>query len=300
MRRLLNVLFVLSIGAAVTATLLEPNHPVTHPLQLSVIILIVVILLDRIFGWFKPRYESNIARSLVGEIEQLYFRCMREMLSDDPNLVQVINDLQRILSIDKNYKNAQHYLNRALLLRAHNNGHSGAISRHTSDFRTLQEQLIDPDPAIRKSVVMELIQFGDKAVDPLIALLMDDDSDVRVHAATALGWVGGHDAVQPLLVALNDENQFVRRYAARALCWVVDESAIENLIDSLKDTDAYVRRYVARALGWSQDNRAIRPLVELLMVEQSEDVREYAIAALADLGERNVRIARPSQMAVEG
>lgn len=293
MRRLLNVIFILTVGAALTATLLVPDHIVTRPLQLLIIVLIIVILLDRIFGWFKPRRESNIARSLVGEIEQLYFRCMREMLSDNPNLVQVINDLQRILSIDKNYKNAQHYLNRALILRAQSNGQTGAISRHTSDFRKLQEQLIDPDPAIRKSVVMEFIQFGDKAVDPLIALLMDEDSDVRVHAATALGWVGGHDAVQPLLVALNDENQFVRRYAARALCWVVDKSAIEGLIDGLKDTDGYVRRYVSRALGWSQDSRAIRPLVELLMVEQSEDVREYAFAALADLGERNVKIARP-------
>ena len=298
MRRFLNVLFILSLGAAGTATLLKPDHVVTHPLQLSVIIIAMVIVLDRIFGWFKSKRSANIPRSLVGEIEQLYFRCMREMLSDDPNLVQVINDLQRILSIDKNYKNAQHYLNRALLLRAENNGQDrGSISRMTADFRKLQEQLVDSDPAVRKSVVMDFIQFGNKAVDPLIALLMDEDSDVRVHAATALGWVGGHEAVQPLLVALNDENQYVRRYAARALCWVVDQSAIESLIEGLKDTDAYVRQYVARALGWSQDNRAIRPLVELLMIEQSEDVREYAFAALADLGERNVRVARP--MALE-
>lgn len=298
MRRLLSVLFILCLGAAGTATLLQPDHVVTRPLQLSVIIIVIVILLDRIFGWFKAKRGSDIPRSLVGEIEQLYFRCMREMLSDNPNLLQVINDLQRILSIDKNYKNAQHYLNRALMLRAQSNGKGiGSVSRNTADFRKLQEQLIDPDPAIRKSVVMEFIQFGDKAVDPLIALLMDDDSDVRVHAATALGWVGGPEAVQPLLVALNDENQYVRRYAARALCWVVDQSAIEGLIEGLKDTDSYVRQYVARALGWSQDNRAIRPLIELLMVEQNEDVREYAFTALADLGERNVRVARP--LAVE-
>jgi bilin biosynthesis protein len=299
MRRFQNLLFILTLGAAGTATLLQPDHVVTHPLQLAVIIIGIIILLDRIFGWFKPKRDSsNVPRSLVGEIEQLYFRCMREMLSDNPNLVQVINDLQRILSIDKNYKNAQHYLNRALILQGRHNGQSiGTISNRTADFRKLQEQLIDPDPSVRKSVVMEFIQFGDKAVDPLIALLMDDDSDVRVHAATALGWVGGHEAVQPLLVALNDENNYVRRYAARALCWVVDPNAIEGLIEGLKDTDAYVRQYVARALGWSQDHRAIRPLIELLMTEQSEDVREYAFAALADLGERNVRVARP--MALE-
>ena len=87
----------------------------------------------------------------------------------------------------------------------------------------LQEQLIDPDPTIRKSVVMELIQYGSDAVDPLTALLMDEDADVRVHAATALGWVGGRDAVLPLMVAFPDSNPYVRRYAARAMCWVIDE-----------------------------------------------------------------------------
>ena len=173
MRRLLNVLFILCVGAAITATLLQPDHVVTGPLQLSVLVILVVILLDRIFGWFKPGRGTTIPRSLVGEIEQLYFRCMREMLSDNPNLMQVINDLQRILSIDKNYKNAQHYLNRALIMRAQNEGQpAGSIPRHTADFRKLQEQLVDPDPSVRKSVVMEFIQFGEKAVDPLIALLM--------------------------------------------------------------------------------------------------------------------------------
>src|SRR6185369_10664163 len=86
MRRFLNVLFILSLGAAVTATLLRPDHVVTHPLQLSVLIIAMVIVLDRIFGWFKPKRGTNIPRSLVGEIEQLYFRCMREMLSDNPNV----------------------------------------------------------------------------------------------------------------------------------------------------------------------------------------------------------------------
>jgi HEAT repeat protein len=156
----------------------------------------------------------------------------------------------------------------------------------------LQEQLIDPDPDIRKAVVMELIQYGETATDPLIALLMDEDADVRVHAATALGWVGGNHAVQPLLVALQDENAYVRRYAARAMCWVVDETAVDGLIEALKDDDNYVRQYAARALGWSQDPSAVRPLLELLAVEENGDVRDYALTALDDLGERPPRIER--------
>ena len=50
MRRLLSILFILTIGAAVTATLLVPDHVVTRPLQLLIIVLIIIILLDRIFG----------------------------------------------------------------------------------------------------------------------------------------------------------------------------------------------------------------------------------------------------------
>lgn len=301
MRRLLTLIFLITLGGAGALTLFNSEHPATRILQVAVGVLAILLILDRIFGWFRPYRSSRIPRSLIGEIEQLYFRCMREMLSDNPNLIQVTNDLQRILSIDPHYKNAQHYLNRALILQAEStnlNGGRVVHSRSLSDFRKLQEQLVDPDPAIRKSVVMEFIQYGDKAIDPLIALLMDEDSDVRVHAATALGWVGGQEAVQPLLVALTDENSYVRRYAARALCWVVDESAIDGLIAALNDNDSYVRQYVARALGWSQDSRAIRPLIELLMTEQISDVREYAFTALDDLGERNVRVDRP--IAVEG
>lgn len=296
MRRLLNWLLLLALGAASALTIIQPAHPATRVSQIILVALLVIILLVRLFGWFRPSRATPIPPSQIAEMERLYFRCMREMIDDEPNVAQVINDLQRILTIDPLYKNARHYLKRAILIQNQSQGLNGAApvrSRNSAEFRKLQDQLIDPDPSIRKGVVMELIQYGEDAIDPLIALLMDEDSDVRIHAATALGWVGGKDAVQPLLVALQDTNAFVRRYSARALCWVVDESAIDGLIQSLADPDSYVRQYAARALGWSQDRRAIRPLVELLMIEEVNDVREYTFTALADLGEPNVRIDRP-------
>ncbi|MEZ4669065.1 MAG: HEAT repeat domain-containing protein [Anaerolineae bacterium] len=296
MRRLLNIFLVLWLGAAGASLILQPEHEFTRAAIVILAGLLIVIVADRVLGLFKPRRSNRIPRSLVGEIEQLYFRSMREMLNDEPNLIQVINDLQRILSIDSTYKNAQHYLNRALTMQAQQSSDGGQTIRpgaKTADFRKLQEQLSDPNPDIRKSIVMEFIQFGEKAIDPLIALLMDEDADVRVHAATALGWVGGHEAVEPLLVALKDENPYVRRYAARALCWVVDDTAIDGLIEGLSDSDAYVRQYMARALGWGQNSRAVRPLIELLITEQVSEVREAAFTALADLGEPNVRVGRP-------
>ncbi len=298
MRRLITLLFVLSLLGAIGLTILAPTEPLVQPVQIAALVLFVLAIVDRIFGLFPSRRGNKTPRSQVVEMERLYFRSMREMLSETPNFVQVTNDLQRILSIDPYYKNAQHYLNRSILLQAEegaNNG-PGTRTRNSTEFMRLQDQLIDPEPNIRKSVVMELIQYGEDAIDPLIALLMDEDSDVRVHAATALGWIGGKDAVQPLMVAVQDENPYVRRYAARAMCWVVDDTAIEGLIAALQDEDSYVRQYAARALGWSQDRRAVEPLLKLLITEQSNDVREYTFTALDDLGEKNVRVERPIEV----
>jgi hypothetical protein len=301
-RRFITALFLLSLFAAVFFIAFDTNHTLAPPVQVAAVVLFILVLVDRVFGLFRARRRGRTPPSQVAEMERLYFRAMREMLSENPNLVQVINDLQRILSIDAYYKNSRHYLNRALYLQSE--GRGAGVNKynpsHTdAEFHRLQDQLIDPDANIRKSVVMELIQYGESAIDPLIALLMDEDSDVRVHAATALGWVGGPDAVQPLMVALQDENQYVRRYAARALCWVVNDSAIEGLIAALRDDDNYVRRYAARALGWSQDRRAVRPLLELLSVEDNGDVREYALTALEDLGETNVNVERPVTAAAD-
>lgn len=287
MRRLVILFFFLALLAALGLSLLAADNPLTRPAQIATLCLLLLMVADALFGIFKPRRRSKTPPSQIAEMERLYFRAIREMLNDNPNIVQVINDLQRILATDPRYKNARHYLKRALVFQAEHavpTGQNGRALRSRSEFMRLQERLIDPDPDVRKSVVMELLHYGETAVDPLIALLMDEDSDVRIHAATALGWVGGRDAVQPLAVALKDPNPYVRRYAARALCWVVDDDAVNDLVEALKDEDNYVRQYAARALGWSQNAHAIRPLLELLN-DPNADVREYANIALDDLGE---------------
>jgi hypothetical protein len=298
MHRLVIVILFVALIAMLALSLLAPDSSLTRPVQIAALLLLVLVIADGLFGILRPRRRPKTPPSQVVEMERLYFRAVREMLNDSPNLIQVINDLQRILAT-ANYKNAQHFLKQALILQAKSaggTGQNGHVPGSRTEFMRLQEQLIDPDPNLRKSVVMELLQYGDMAVDPLIALLMDEDSDVRIHAATALGWVGGQDAVQPLAVALKDANPYVRRYAARALCWVVDETAIDDLIIALQDEDNYVRQYAARALGWSQNARAIAPLLGLLN-DPNADVREYATIALDDLGEirREQRTASTSE-----
>ncbi len=298
MRRFIILLISVTLVTSVCVSLLFPTTSITRPILIATIVWLIVVVLDRMFALSKPHNKIRIPRSQVAEIERLYFRSIREMLNEVPNTVQVINDLQRILSIDPYYKNARHYLNRAVILQAEEGNarlDKKLPAHNRAEFIHLQEQLIDPDASVRKAVVMELINYGEAAIDPLIALLMDEDGDVRVHAATALGWVGGKDAVQPLLVALHDSNPYVRRYAARALCWVVDKTAVEGLVTALEDEDTYVRRYAARALGWSQDERAVRPLLELLGKDENMIVREYVETALDDLDIGHKHIRRPGR-----
>ena len=283
-RRVLYVLLAVSVAALL---LLLAGQAWQGALIVALLTGLLCLALLATRSPFAPAAAgSRVPKSQVAEIEKLYFRATREMVTDAPNMPQVISDLQRIVSISPRYKNARYFLNRALLLQARvDAGPQANGARRQLDFMALQEKLIDMDASVRKSVVMELIQHGPDAVDPLIALLMDPDADVRVHAATALGWVGGRDAVQPLLVALQDDSLQVRRYAARALCWVVDESAVDGLIAALADEDTYVRCYAARALGWSHALRAVQPLVNLFQQDSSSDVRQYALTALDDLGQ---------------
>jgi HEAT repeat protein len=284
MRLVFTLLFILLLIITVVLALAEPDHSLLNILWP----LVILAVLGQVLLWFisvRRGRSKRTPRSQVAEIERLYFRAMREMLNEVPNYPQVINDLNRLLTFDPRYKNARHYLQRALDLQETGDEAMHLPQQTKAEFDRLQERLIDLDPAVRKSVVMDLIRYEEVAIDPLIALLMDDDADVRVHAATALGWVGGYDAVRPLLVALQDSDTQVRRYAARALCWVVNADAVESLIEVLDDEDNYVRCYAARALGWSQDLRAVEPLNDLLN-DDSADVREYAATALVDLGEK--------------
>ena len=56
-----------------------------------------------------------------------------------------------------------------------------------------------------------------KACPPLVALLADDDLEVRQMAAFALGLLGDAGARDPLVTALADASMLVRGSAAEAL-----------------------------------------------------------------------------------
>jgi len=125
--------------------------------------------------------------------------------------------------------------------------------------------------------VQELKSRGD--VNGLIkALSYQDDHNIRLSAASALGKVGDPRAANPLIVALDDRRR-VREVAALALGEIGDLSAVEPLITALDDENWEVRCTAAKALGKIGDKLAIQPLISLLK-EKSEIVRWDAVQAL--------------------
>ncbi|MCP4695954.1 MAG: hypothetical protein GY862_03755 [Gammaproteobacteria bacterium] len=126
----------------------------------------------------------------------------------------------------------------------------------------------------RQATAEALGRIGDaSAVDSLIAVLKDKDSDVRQAAAEALGRIGDASAVDSLIAVLKDKDSDVRQVAAEALdelgwqpkadeigatywiakrnwkqCVTIGETAVLPLIFALKDKNSDVRQAVAEAL----------------------------------------------------
>jgi HEAT repeat protein len=142
-------------------------------------------------------------------------------------------------------------------------------------------------------------------------VLKDSDSDIQSLVALTLGDMGDTRAIEPLIAVLKDRNSDVRQAAAKALeglgweppdeehkgwylvgkldwegCVLLGGSAVKPLIAILKDDNEDVRLRAAEALGKLGDARAITPLVTALLdhIDRDEGMQSEVVAALDQLG----------------
>ena len=116
---------------------------------------------------------------------------------------------------------------------------------------SLFKALEDKDPAVREETVYLLSEFKDERVIEHLTeiLLNDEDEAVRASAAEELGDLGDQRAIDPLIKALSDNNARVRESVALALGEIGGKSVIPRLMDALGDKDEDVRDAAAKALG---------------------------------------------------
>ncbi len=185
------------------------------------------------------------------------------------------------------------------------------------DAGTLNLQLQDPNPMVRRSAARALSTRGNWWSVPLLAeALKDPDEEVRRLAARALGDLQDRRAVAPLtaflpsaagrtlytaIVALgvlrdpaavpalipylDHPDPEARRYAARALGTLGDPSAGPGLRKLLADPLPRNRQEAARALGLIRDTDAVEALETIAVKDNDEAVRYEAIRALGGIGD---------------
>ena len=133
--------------------------------------------------------------------------------------------------------------------------------------------------------------YDEQTVEPLIKALKDRDRDVRIRAASALGYFKDPRVVEPLIHALKDKDQDVRDNAAMALSVIKDPRAIEPLVEALERNDLteYAQHIIWYINKWG-DPGFIEPLLELLDHEDIE-VRKSIRWSLEDFPLLDVRVA---------
>jgi HEAT repeat protein len=159
---------------------------------------------------------------------------------------------------------------------------------------------------------MALGRIGDaRAVEPLVALLDDDDRDLQVVAAGALARLGDRRAFEPLLRLIGDRDLSVRQAAIGALNSIghpdmsarmrtllgdgdprVRESAVkiagyfgyascaDALLDRCRDTDETVRAAALEHVAYLDDERAV-PMLIAALANDTPRARAAAAQALA-------------------
>ncbi len=122
-------------------------------------------------------------------------------------------------------------------------------------------------------------------IDKLLADLNGKDTGRRYQASDKLVEIG-EKAIPPLIALLKDDRADVRRLAAGALV-KFDKMAVSALVNLLYDEHAYTREAAVWALGKIGDYRAIEPL-EKLLDDMDENTAKAAEKALQNLHYRPI------------
>ncbi len=124
------------------------------------------------------------------------------------------------------------------------------------------------------AVLREIYTFQDQRdTDSLLNYLDHPDPTYRKEAALAFGSVQDSLAIPELVYLLKDENRDVRLYAAYALGQIGSEAAEQGIINALDiEKVPLVRRELLEALGKCATNEGL----ERLLIEQAQDSLERA------------------------
>ena len=147
-------------------------------------------------------------------------------------------------------------------------------------FAALKQRHLDF--ATVNSALQVLRSTSVEVVEPLVGLLSSDETDLRMHAALALGELGDTSAAPDLLKALDDTDVNVRYHAIEALGKIKAKIAVSKLVEIAEQRDfflSFVALEALAAIGSKAEGDRIAKLVN------DEVLWEPAARALAGSGD---------------
>jgi len=140
------------------------------------------------------------------------------------------------------------------------------------------------DYCFRKITAQSLAEIGEPAIRHLINLLEDENKDVRISAAGALGKIRNAKAINPLIHSLEDKESDVLAAAIWALGEIGDKRAVEPLIDISSHYEDNVAECAVASLLKLGDLRAIDRIMDWVLYEFriEDDTRKALRAFLLD------------------
>jgi len=146
--------------------------------------------------------------------------------------------------------------------------------------------LYEDNTSVRMAAHEVLRKTGSLDLDRIIALLDDENEDVRVYACEILAGIGDNRALPAIIRKIYEDEDNVRNAACMALGEFSDERAVRALLDALKD-DEWMVFSAIYSLGKIGNPEAVGPLFELFK-NGSEELSVAACEVLIDFNDKRV------------
>jgi HEAT repeat protein len=144
--------------------------------------------------------------------------------------------------------------------------------------------LLRSENVATRNLSMDILrQISSQHIAPIIALLKDDDSDIRIFASDILGVTNNYMAVHPLCEAMLHDSEVNVRYQAAVSLGELGKSEATEALNKALGNDDWVNFAVIEALMKIGDEDSITALMGALD-KSSELVASIIIDALGGLG----------------
>jgi len=150
----------------------------------------------------------------------------------------------------------------------------------------LSSILKNPDMRVRQKAQFELANRGDKGATVFLANIKQrNDQLARVHGIWGMSQLARQDKkyAKPLVALLKDQDPEIRAQAAKWLGDMRYAAAGKALVPVLKDQNSRARFFAAEALGRMGYTPAVKPIINMLAANNDEDayLRHAGSLALA-------------------